>query len=42
MPTILASRYLILRTLGIGYSCKVKLSQHLTSGQFYAIKIFHK
>lgn len=38
MPGTLG-KYSILRTLGVGASCKVKLAQHLESGQQVAIKI---
>jgi hypothetical protein len=31
--------YRLLRTIGVGGSCKVKLGQHIETGQYVAVKI---
>ena len=39
MPKILAGKYQLIRTLGRGASCKVKLANELETGKPVAIKV---
>ena len=39
MPNILAGKYILLKTIGEGSSCKVELALELSSNRLVAIKI---
>ena len=42
MQQILAGKYKLIRNLGKGASCEVKLAKHLSNNETFAIKIFQK